>query len=372
MGAEGGCPTFSVKLDQYHGLQGGCPPFAAMPNPGHHPNMTHDPDCVILGVDIGGTKVGVCVGDLSGRVIAADRLATGPAAAPETTLDWAFRRLDALRAQHCPRSSVAALGAACPGPLSYAEGRFLSPPNMPRWHDFPIRESLSQRAGCAVAVMNDANATALAEWLWGAARGTDTAIFLTMSTGMGAGLILGGRLFEGPLGLAGEIGHIRLRDDGPVGFAKRGSVEGYLSGPGMVQVARSELLVCEQAGESTVLADLAARPAGLTAETLCAAARQGDAAALRVLERCATELGRLLALLTDILNPDVFVLGTIGSEHFELFAPRARAVLNAEAISFSARHVRIERSGLPDRGNQSALAAACHVHSESCANGGSH
>lgn len=323
-------------------------------------NMDNSPGSVILGVDIGGTKVGVCVGDSTGRIIAADRLVTGPAGAPEPTLEWAFRRLDALRAQHCPQSPVAALGAACPGPLSYAEGRFLNPPNMPRWHDFRIRAHLAERAGCAVTVMNDANATALAEWLWGAARGADTAIYLTMSTGMGAGLILGGRLFEGPLGLAGEIGHIRLRDDGPVGFAKRGSVEGYLSGPGMVQVARSELLICEHSGESTVLSTLAAQPSGLTAETLCQAARDGDSAALRVLERCATELGRLLALLTDILNPDVFVLGTIGSEHFELLVPRAREVLKTEAILFSARHVRIERSGLSDRGNQSALAAACH------------
>lgn len=323
--------------------------------------MSEASNRMILGIDIGGTKVGVCLGDMTGRVIAADRLETGPSAGPEQVLKWAFSRLDAFLAQHRPGANVAALGAACPGPLSYAEGRFLNPPNMPRWHDFPIRAALAERVQFPVTVMNDANATALAEWLWGAARGTDTAVYFTMSTGMGAGLILGGRLFEGPLGLAGEIGHIRLRDDGPVGFAKRGSVEGYLSGPGMVQVARAELLICEHSGETTALSGLAAQPDGITTESLCDAARAGDPAARRCIDRCARELGRLLALLTDILNPDVFVLGTIGTRHFELFVPVARQVLEEEAISYSARHVRIESSGLTDRGNQSALAAACHA-----------
>lgn len=315
----------------------------------------------ILGIDIGGTKVGVCLGDETGRVLASDRLPTGPNAGPEETLKWAFRRLDEFRAQHCRGANASALGAACPGPLSYAEGRFLSPPNMPRWHDFPIRAALAERAGCDIVVMNDANATALAEWRWGAARGTNTAVYLTMSTGMGAGFVLDGRLFEGPLGLAGEIGHIRLREDGPVGFAKRGSVEGYLSGPGMVQVARAELLVCEHAGETTTLASLAAAAHGITPENLCEAAHAGDPAALRCIERCARELGRLLAILTDVLNPDVFVLGTIGSRHFELFVPIARSVLDAEAIPHATRNVQIKPSGLPDRGNQSALAAACHA-----------
>ncbi len=319
---------------------------------------------LLLGLDIGGTKIGFCVGDASGRVLARDRIPTGAAAAPESTLDACLDRLLAL-AQQFPHSQIIALGAACPGPLDYRTWRFLEPPNMPLWHFFPLRDFLSARlaARCGksipVTLMNDANATALAEWRWGAARGANTAVYLTMSTGMGAGLIVNGRLFEGPLGLAGEIGHIRLRDDGPVGFAKRGSVEGYLSGPGMLQVAQAEVLLCRQAGEKTALdsPEVTSR-GGLTVEALCAAAESGDSAARRVTDRCAHELGRLLALLTDLLNPDVIVLGTIGTAHPDLFIPIARRVLDDEAIAHSARNVRVVTSTLTDRGNQSALAVA--------------
>lgn len=317
---------------------------------------------LLLGLDIGGTKIGLCVGDATGRVLAHDRIPTGVSAAPEPTLAKCLDRLLELARQFSPRP-IQSLGAACPGPLDYRTWRFLEPPNMPLWHHFALRDFLSAqlaaRCGNAIPVtlMNDANATVLAEWRWGAAAGANTAVYLTMSTGMGAGLILDGRLFEGPLGLAGEIGHIRLRDDGPVGFAKRGSVEGYLSGPGMLQVAQSELLLCRQAGELTMLdaEDAAGR---LTVERLCVAAESGDHAARRVTERCAQELGRLLALLTDLLNPDVIVLGTIGTAHPSLFIPIAREVLDAEAISHSARNVRVVPSSLSDRGNQSALAVA--------------
>lgn len=318
---------------------------------------------LLYGIDIGGTKIGLCVGDAGGRVLAADRLPNHGDTSPTQRLTESLRRLEALRSSLGPlgASAPAALGVACPGPLDYAGGKFLEPPNMPAWQHFPVRDFLAAHAPCPIAIMNDANALALAEWHWGAARGADTAVFLTMSTGMGAGLIVGGRLFEGPLGLAGEIGHIRLRDDGPVGFGKRGSVEGYCSGPGMLQVARAELLACRQTGEQTLLAELEKSPAGLTVPALCQAARSGDAAARRAVERCAGELGRLLALLTDLLNPDVIVLGTIGAAHPELFIPTARRVLDAEAIGHSARHVRLAPSALPDRGNQSALAVARHL-----------
>ncbi|MBI5865713.1 MAG: ROK family protein [Planctomycetes bacterium] len=320
--------------------------------------MSAESGGLLFGIDVGGTKIGVCLGDTTGRVLASAARPTGREAEPAPTLEWVLEQLETFRRQHASGRPIAAAGAACPGPLSYAKGAFLDPPNMPRWHHFPIREFLSKRLGMAVTIMNDANASALAEWLWGAARGADTAVYLTMSTGMGAGLIVNGRLFEGPLGLAGEIGHIRLRDDGPVGFAKRGSVEGYLSGPGVVQVARAELLACEQAGESTALAEFVRDCGGLTSEHVCKAARAGDPAAGRVMQRCATELGRLLAILTDVLNPDVFVLGTIGSAHFDLWEPIARQTLDAEAISTAARHVQVRPTGLSDRSNQSALAAA--------------
>lgn len=317
----------------------------------------------VWGLDIGGTKIGVCIGNAAGEVLAGERF---PAVSlePRLALQHALERLRALQAIH-PGEAPLALGVACPGPMSSREGRFLDPPNMPAWHRFGVREALLELGAPHVRLMNDANAGALAESLWGAARGATTSVFFTMSTGMGAGLVIGGRLYEGPDDLAGEIGHLRLDPDGPVGFGKRGSVEGYLSGPGLVQLGEAEALISRQRGETTRLWPLAEPRPRFDAEALCLAAAAGDAAAKRATDRAADALGRLMALLTDLLNPEVFVLGTIGSAHPELFLPGARAVLEREALPRAVARVKILPSSLgAERGMQQALAAALFGYGE--------
>jgi len=321
----------------------------------HHPQH-------LYGLDIGGTKIGLCIGTSDGRVLVSDSIPTDHTAAPQAILSTCRDRLYAmLGSVPGPSATPAALGASCPGPLDYPGGRFLDPPNMPRWHGFPIRDWLAANFRCPTALMNDANATALAEWKWGAARGTTTAVYLTMSTGMGAGLIIDGRLYEGPLGLAGEIGRIRLRDDGPVGFAKRGSAEGFLSGPGMSQLAEQEALICIQRNEPSPLRAIVESGAKIRAEELCSASAAGDPAARRVTDRLAVELGRLCTILTDILNPDVIVLGTIGTAFPDLFIPGATRHMLEEGVAAAARHVRIVPSALTHRGDQSALSIAARL-----------
>ncbi len=311
-----------------------------------------------LGIDIGGTKVSVSVGTHEGEILASERFAMDHALAPEAVLEDALSRLAKLQARLAKlqethaTEAVSALGVSCPGPLGQATGSFLEPPNMPTWHHFGIRDWLEQRQELPVAIMNDANASVLAEAYWGAAKGKKTAVYLTMSTGMGAGLLIDGKVFEGPQGLAGEIGHLRLSEDGPVGFGKRGSVEGYLSGPGMVQVAHAERILCEQKGEATLLS--AQDP--ITPESLFEATRAGDSAACRVTSLCARKLGQLLGMLTDILNPEVFILGTIGAAHPDLFIEEARQVLAAEALPKSVELVQITGSPLSNRGDLSAIA----------------
>lgn len=314
---------------------------------------------VCLGLDIGGTKIGLCVGTIDGRVLASDRLVSDQTRSPDAILSECKTRLEALAAQ-VGGARVIALGAACPGPLDYKNGRFLNPPNNPAWHGFALRDWLTHNFACPSAMMNDANAAALAEWLWGAAKGCSAAVFLTMSTGMGSGLILDGRLYEGPAGLAGEIGRMRLSasDDGPVGFGRRGSVEGYLSGPGMAQMAMSEAIACIHTNEHSLLVDAYRARGAVETRELCEAARAGDAAARRVTDRIAHELGRITAIMTDVLNPEVFVLGTIGQAYPELFIPGAEKTLRAEAIPAAAEMVRIVPSSLQDRGNMQALAVA--------------
>jgi glucokinase len=314
---------------------------------------------VYLGLDIGGTKIGMCVGTPEGRVLASERIANDRGSTPEAMLAVCKERLGALAAG-CGSARVLALGAACPGPLDYKGGRFINPPNNPAWHGFALRDWLKGNFERPSAMMNDANAAAYAEWLWGAARGTSTAVFLTCSTGMGAGLIIDGRLYEGPLGLAGEIGRIKLNpaDDGPVGFGRRGSVEGYCSGPGMSQLAASEATICTHTNEPSALRNILAAHGTISPEHLCDAAIRGDAAARRVTDRVAVELGRIMAVLTDVLNPEVFVLGTIGAAYPDLFIPTATATIRAIALESASAIVRVLPSTLPNRGDQQALAAA--------------
>ncbi|MEP0845823.1 MAG: ROK family protein [Phycisphaerae bacterium] len=309
---------------------------------------------VLHGLDIGGTKIGVCIGDADGCVLASRRFATDHATDPAEILDRALGELEQLSAQ-LGTGSAAALGVACPGPYHAGRQRFLDPPNMPRWHGFALGEFLRARVAGPAAAMNDANAAVLAEWYWGAGVGFRNVVYFTMSTGMGAGFILDGRLYQGTDGFAAEIGHLPLEADGPVGFGRRGSVEGYLSGPGIVQVAEAERRVCRQTGEATALDAVAD---GLSAANVCAAASAGDPAARRAIDRCAMQLGRLMAILTDVLNPELFVLGTIGSAYPELFIPRATVVLHEQAIRHSAEIVRVVPSGLTDPGSQQALAVA--------------
>ncbi|MEZ5964847.1 MAG: ROK family protein [Planctomycetota bacterium] len=311
---------------------------------------------VVAGIDIGGTKLSVCVGDSQGRVLAHERWPMDRDAEPTDLLGEALRWLERLDAAHRP----VALGVACPGPLTLA-GRFLDPPNMPRWHGFDVASWLRAQQALPVHTMNDANAAVVAEVWWGAARGARNAVFCTMSTGMGAGLWLNGALHPGKGGFGGEIGHIRLADDGPVGFGKRGSVEGFLSGPGMSQVGVAEARVALQRGEASALLYHGAPRADLDAEVLCRLAASGDPAALRAVRRSAEKLGSLLAILVDLLDLEVAVLGTIGSAHLDLFLPGALEVLRAEALRHSLAGFEVVGSTLgARRGDLQALAAACY------------
>ncbi|HRU06195.1 MAG TPA: ROK family protein, partial [Candidatus Brocadiia bacterium] len=172
----------------------------------------------VLGLDIGGTKCAVVRGDSNGRVLAREVFAT---AGVEETLTRLTRAVEALGPGPAP-----VFGVSCGGPLDWRRGVVMSPPNLPGWDDVPITAMLEKRFGGKAYLMNDANAGALAEWKFGAARGCENVVFLTCGTGMGGGLILNGRLYEGATGMAGEVGHMRLAPDGPVGHGKAGSFEG--------------------------------------------------------------------------------------------------------------------------------------------------
>ena len=182
-----------------------------------------------IGIDIGGTKCAVVKGNLEEGV--REKIAFPTRGAAET-LEEIFSAVRKLM-------PASAIGVSCGGPLDETRGIIMSPPNLPDWDNIHVTDMLEAEFGVKAYLCNDANACALAEWRFGAGRGFDNVVFLTFGTGLGAGLILDGKLYSGTNGNAGEVGHIRLADNGPIGYGKRGSFEGFCSGGGISRLADS-------------------------------------------------------------------------------------------------------------------------------------
>jgi glucokinase len=258
-----------------------------------------------------------------------------------------------------PAGSLQAIGIACGGPLDSRRGRVLSPPNLPGWDEIDVVTPFRAHFGLPVGVQNDANAGALAEWRWGAGRGTRNLIFLTMGTGMGAGLILDGRLYSGTNDLAGEVGHMRLADDGPVGFGKAGSFEGFCSGGGIAQIGQSFALQALQVGQHPTYCPSLADLPSVTAEKVAIAANQGDPLAFQVWQVAARRLGEGLAILVDVLNPERIVIGSIFGRQQALLEPLMWEALRNEAIPLSLSACQVVPAGLGEAiGDYEGLAVA--------------
>jgi glucokinase len=260
----------------------------------------------ILGIDIGGTKCAVALGRSDGKIIARKAIPTevdrlSPQEVLERLAAIARELLTAAKDQTPPIGA----GVSCGGPLDTRAGVIHSPPNMPEWKAVPVRAFFEKALKLPVRVENDANATALAEWKYGAGKGTRNFVFLTMGTGIGGGLILNGQLFRGADGAAGELGHVTVDDNGPPhNCGMVGCIEVMASGTAIARMAHEAVA----AGRSEMLARAAAT-GELTAREVGAAAEAGDAVAQEILMRAAHYLGVGLAGYVNIFNPEVIVLG---------------------------------------------------------------
>jgi glucokinase len=261
----------------------------------------------VLGLDIGGTKTAFVLADTRGEIVARARRPTVLCGDPRTDVqDMARAGLALLDEVGAGPGDLAGAGAAVPGPIDFGAGVLQHPPNMPGWESVPVRDWLSEALGCPVALENDANAAALAEHRFGAGRGHDDVIYLTMSTGVGGGIVAGGRILRGEGGGAGEIGHTPVEWGGEAcGCGMRGCLEAYVGGAcltrRLARVTPPDSEVARLAGG----ADLA-RP-----EHLVEAARGGCAFALAEMERFTDYLARGIVPLAFTLDPGVIVLGTI-------------------------------------------------------------
>lgn len=309
----------------------------------------------ILGFDIGGTKCAVITAKWDGNhitLLEKQKIATDH----NLSADEMIKKLIGL-ADSILEKTPDYIGVSCGGPLDSEKGIILNPPNLPKWVNVNIVSQINQHYKVPVQLQNDANACAVAEWLFGNGKGYKNVIFLTFGTGLGAGLILDGKLYNGTNGNAGEIGHIRLKHDGPVGFGKTGSFEGFCSGGGIAQLGY--LKAREAMDKGIIPAYCKDGKDNITAKTVADAALSGDKTALEVYRISGEYLGKGLSILIDILNPEVIIIGSIFTRNQELLWDAAKAEIEKEALKESAVCCKILPSGLGEKiGDYAAIATA--------------
>jgi glucokinase len=315
---------------------------------------------IYLGLDIGGTKCSVVVGDSFFSIKKKISFDTNTGRGWQSILNEFKSNIRSLLGEYVG-FTLKRIGISCGGPLDSKKGIIYSPPNLPGWDNVPITRIFSDEFGVETALQNDANACALAEWLMGAGKGTSNMIFLTMGTGMGGGLILNGKLYSGTNDLGGEVGHIRLAKTGPVGFGKAGSFEGFCSGGGIAQLAKS--IVSEKLNDNQVVAFCPSMNMldSIDTKMVASAANSGDEVAIEIIRISAGYLGQALSTLIDILNPECIVIGSIYARNEMLFKPIIEKVLRQEAIPASLEVCRIVPAELGDSiGDYAALCVAIY------------
>ena len=298
----------------------------------------------VLGLDIGGTKCAVLLADVSGGIRLKDKIRFDSRA--EKGFAYTYGLLcDAIEQilsnNQVSPDAVSAIGVSCGGPLDSRRGVVLCPPNLPGWVDIPLKRMLEERFGIPAFLQNDANACALVEWKLGAGRGCRDMIFLTMGTGMGGGVIAEGQLLRGHTDMGGEIGHLRLTEDGPGGFGKAGSFEGWTSGGGIGRQAVEMTRELIAAGDPPQWIKDGHAEDEVTARLMAEYARKGEPNAICLYETVGRMLGKGLALLVDAFNPECVVIGSIFVRCEDLLRPAMEEELQKEAIPFSLNGLRV-------------------------------
>ena len=315
---------------------------------------------VWVGIDVGGTKTAIVISANPPEVLGRAEFATLPAKGPDRALELAKDAIRELLAEHgLQKSAIRRIGVSCGGPLDRIRGIIQSPPNLPTWKDVPIKAIIEEELGAECQVENDANAGAVAEHRFGAGQGTRNMVFLTMGTGLGAGIITDGHLYHGANDLAGEVGHIRLTRTGPVGHNKAGSAEGWASGGGMAQLATRSAAKAAKNKQKTLLAKLSESGQAITARDVGLAAQHGDRIALAILRSTGRRLGAVLAILVDLLNPERIVIGGLAMRLGDLLLEPARSVMQREALAPSLAMCQVVPAALDERiGDVAALCVA--------------
>jgi len=270
--------------------------------------LRENADDLVLGVDLGGTKILTVVTNSQGKMLSHDHSITpapkGHEAVIQSILESAHR---ALEQADVVISELTAIGLGAPGLSNPETGILFTSPNLPGWRDVPLRDIMQERLGKKTFVINDANAAALGEFYFGAARGIRNFIYITLSTGIGGGIIIDGKIYSGAIGAAGEVGHMTIDDEGPIcNCGNRGCWEALASGTALAKEARHRI----KEGVATSILEYAEGDVEkVTAQVIYSAAEQGDSLAKELIARTGYYVGVGLANLINIFNPELIVIG---------------------------------------------------------------
>lgn len=309
-----------------------------------------------IGLDIGGTKCAAVLGSLNEIVEILDKIIFSTAG---KTPDEILELFSAFIKEKQKTYKIDGIGIACGGPLDSKTGIIKKPPSLPLWDGIEIVKYFEDRFSIPTHLKNDADACAIAEWLYGAGQGSQNMIFITFGTGFGSGLILNGKLYSGTNDNAGEIGHVRLRKNGPVGYNKAGSCEGFCSGSGIRRLA---LLEIEKMKKKGLLPDFLQKIGGednVTAKSIAEHARLGDKFCQRIYKISGKMLGETLSILIDLFNPEKIVIGGVFMRSGDLLYPHAEKVIKKESLIYSQQVVEVVPAKLSENiGDVSALVVA--------------
>jgi glucokinase len=328
------------------------------------------PEELCLALDFGGTKIAAgLVNWRSGRLLRQERGHTAWERGAEAQIADMLALVGRLRLSPAEAETAPCVGVSFGGPVDVARGIVLHSHRVPGWDDLPLAARLREVLARPVVIENDANAVALGEYRYGAGRGVEDLVYLTVSTGIGGGIVLGGRLWRGSHGLAGEIGHMVIRAGGPLcSCGNRGCLESLASGLSIARRAREAL---HQQGPSTHLRTLTGgRQDAITAEMVFRAARAGDPLAEGVVRAVAEDLGLGIAMLCSVVDPARVLLGGgVAKAGEQLLAP-VREAFRRHAFPLLADHVEIVPAEYPDDGGLlGAAALVAHAADEGLSRG---
>ena len=306
-----------------------------------------EPRRPVLTVDLGGTKIASAVIDAGSEVLASDHRLTRADEGVEAVIGRIFEVVESLLKESNPGPSRPdSISIAAAGAIDSVKGIVTLSPNLPGWCNIPLRDQVAERFGMDTFLVNDASAAALAEHRLGAGRGMDNLIYITVSTGIGGGIVMGGQLYLGSSGAAGEIGHMVIDSGGPECYCGlSGCLEVLASGTAIARQAKKRL----RDGQNSTLTNLVAGNIdAITAREVSQAAQGGDRLAAEVVAQAAKYLGIGMAGVVNIFNPDIIVFGGGVSKMGDFLLDPVRRLVREKAFSISAQAVKIVTAELGD------------------------